>query len=119
DCLRRFGERLRPLRATSVRAVGTNTLRLARNRRELMESAQEALGYPIDVISGTEEARLTYSGVRHAMMNAATRCLVVDVGGGSTECVLGEDGQVLAVNSLFMGCVSHTMRHFPDGKLST
>jgi exopolyphosphatase/guanosine-5'-triphosphate,3'-diphosphate pyrophosphatase len=115
DCLERFGQRLRPMKSPSVRAVGTNTLRRARNAREFIESAEQALGFPIEVISGAEEARLVYLGVSHALADETGRRLVVDIGGGSTECILGERFEAFRTESLHMGCVSHTQRFFPGG----
>lgn len=117
-CLSRFGQRLRDMPATSVRAVGTNTLRVARNARTFLALAQEALGHPIEVVSGREEARLVYLGVIGSLpTNGGTRRLVVDVGGGSTECVIGEGHEVLKVESLYMGCVSFSLAHFRDGRI--
>src|SRR5262245_54461325 len=88
-CLARFGERLRELPAANVRAVGTNTLRKARGARGFLERARAALGHPVEVISGQEEARLVYQGVAQDLGPGEDRRLVVDIGGGSTECILG------------------------------
>lgn len=121
-CLERFGQRLAEMPADSVRAVGTNTIRSMRKGREFLTRAQEALGHDIDVIPGREEARLIYQGVAHDILHGVGeiegRRLVVDIGGGSTECVLGERLDVLECDSLFMGCVSFTQRFFRGGKLS-
>ncbi|MBI4954451.1 MAG: Ppx/GppA family phosphatase [Myxococcales bacterium] len=120
-CLARFGERLRGMRADRVRAVGTNTLRQARNSASFAERAQRALGYPIETISGQEEARLVYLGVGQTVPSsdgAAERRLVIDIGGGSTECIIGEGTRILEADSLFMGCVGLTQRCFPDGELT-
>lgn len=117
-CLRRFGERLGDLPPDRVRAVGTNTLRLARNALEVRLRAERALGHPIDVVSGQEEARLIYLGVSRHRPLAEGRRLVVDVGGGSTEIVVGQALDVLRVHSLFMGCVGWTERFFGDGQLT-
>jgi exopolyphosphatase/guanosine-5'-triphosphate,3'-diphosphate pyrophosphatase len=87
ESLRRFGQRIRDFAADSVRAVATNTLRVARNGRAFLDEAAEALGHPIEVISGREEARLIYLGVSHTLSNDDLGCrLVLDIGGGSTEC---------------------------------
>jgi exopolyphosphatase / guanosine-5'-triphosphate,3'-diphosphate pyrophosphatase len=114
SCLERFGQRVRELPLGTVRAAGTNTLRLAKNRDRFIERAQKALGHPVEVISGREEARLIYLGVAHSVPNEAGRRLVVDIGGGSTECIIGEEFDALSTESLYMGCVSFTLRHFKD-----
>jgi exopolyphosphatase / guanosine-5'-triphosphate,3'-diphosphate pyrophosphatase len=117
-CLERFGQRIRDMNADSVRVVGTNALRLARRKQAFLERAREALGHPIEIISGMEEARLIYSGVAHTMPSEAGRRLVCDIGGGSTELIIGEGLQPLELESLQMGCVSLSERFFRDGKLS-
>jgi exopolyphosphatase/guanosine-5'-triphosphate,3'-diphosphate pyrophosphatase len=116
--LRRFGERLRGMPSSDVRAVGTNTLRKARNAAEVEELFSEALGHPIEVIAGREEARLIYSGVAHVTPERSGRQLVLDIGGGSTECIIGEDFEPTLLDSLYMGCVSYTQRFFGDGQIS-
>ena len=116
-CLARMGQRLRDLAPARVRAVGTNTLRKARNAPEFLERAHEALGHPIEIIAGREEARLIYLGVAHFLPDDETRSLVVDIGGGSTECIVGEGSHVLEADSLHMGCVSYSLRFFPEGEL--
>ncbi len=116
-CLERFGQRLRGMEPGSVRAVGTNTLRRARNGRQFLAAAQRALGHPIEVISGQEEARLIYLGVAHSRADDQGRRLVMDIGGGSTELIIGERFEPLHMESLYMGCVSMSRAHFPDGVL--
>ncbi len=116
-CVRRFGERLRGMSATQVRAVGTSTLRVARNSREFLERAEEALGHRIEIVSGLEEARLIYLGVAHDLSDDVGRRLVVDIGGGSTECILGERFEPLRTDSLHMGSVNWTQRYFKDGSI--
>lgn len=118
DCLRRFGERLRGLPPAAVRAVATNTFRIARNAPQFVEAAQQALGFPIDIIAGREEARMIFIGVSHDLPQAAHKRLVVDIGGGSTEFVVGQGYAPHEMESLYMGCVSYSMRFFGDGKLS-
>jgi exopolyphosphatase/guanosine-5'-triphosphate,3'-diphosphate pyrophosphatase len=118
ETLARFGERLRHIPAKQVRAVGTNTLRQVKNQKAILRKAAEALGHPIEVISGPEEARLIYLGVSHSLPFEDERRLVVDIGGGSTECIIGEGFESHRAASLFMGCVSYTLNHFPDGELS-
>jgi exopolyphosphatase/guanosine-5'-triphosphate,3'-diphosphate pyrophosphatase len=115
--LRRFGERLRGMPASAVRAVGTNTLRKARNAAAVEERFAEALGHPIEVIAGREEARLIYSGVAHVIPETGRR-LVLDIGGGSTECIIGDGFDPIVLDSLYMGCVSYTQRFFGDGQIS-
>lgn len=117
EALGRFGERLRGFRKSAVRAVGTNTLRVARNAEQFLEEAEAVLGFPIEVVFGREEARLIYLGVAHSLPPSADRRLVVDVGGGSTEFVIGTGLEPELMESISMGCVSWTMRYFPDGSL--
>ncbi len=117
-CLQRFGQRLRDMHADSVRVVGTNALRLAHKKQAFLERAREALGHPIEIIAGMEEARLIYSGVAHTMPSEPGRRLVADIGGGSTELIIGEGLNPLELESLQMGCVSWSERFFRDGKIS-
>jgi exopolyphosphatase/guanosine-5'-triphosphate,3'-diphosphate pyrophosphatase len=116
--LQRFGQRLRDMRAESVRVVGTNTLRRAKRKGAFIDRAREALGHPIEVISGIEEARLIYLGVAHTSPSVPGRRLVVDIGGGSTEFIIGEGMQTKQLESLHMGCVSMTTRFFEDGVIT-
>ena len=115
--LRQFGERLRGFEVGAVRAVATNTLRVARNAPQFLALAEDVLGFPIDVIAGREEARLIYVGVAHSLPNSSQRRLVVDIGGGSTEFIIGRAFDPLLTESLYMGCVSYSLRYFPDGKV--
>jgi exopolyphosphatase/guanosine-5'-triphosphate,3'-diphosphate pyrophosphatase len=117
-CLERFGQRLRDMQASDVRVVGTNALRVARRKQAFLERAREALGFPIEIVSGMEEARLIYSGVAHNLPNEEGRRLVLDIGGGSTEIIIGEHFEPLELESLQMGCVSLSQRFFGDGRLS-
>ena len=116
ECLRRFGQRLADVHASHVRAVGTNTLRAARDRA-FVDEAQAALGHPIEIISGREEARLVYLGVAHTLADDHGSRLVVDIGGGSTECILGERFEALETHSLSMGCVQYSRRFFASGAI--
>jgi exopolyphosphatase/guanosine-5'-triphosphate,3'-diphosphate pyrophosphatase len=116
-CLERFGQRVRELPQGAVRTAGTNTLRQARNAADFLERARKVLGHPIEIIAGREEARLIYLGVAHSVPSDGGRRLVIDIGGGSTECILGEGFDSIATESLFMGCVSYTSRFFPRGML--
>ena len=116
--LRRFGQRLRDMQADKVRVVGTNTLRRARNASTFLVAAEEALGHPVEVISGIEEARLIYLGVSHHIEGSAGRSLVLDIGGGSTELIIGEGFEPRRLESLAIGCVGLSREFFGDGKLS-
>lgn len=117
DCLERFGQRLRGMPVGSVRVVGTNTLRRARQADKFLARAQTALGHPIEVISGREEARLIYQGVASELADEGPR-LVLDIGGGSTELILGEGREAKSMESLHMGCVSMSETHFPEGRIT-
>ncbi len=117
DSLRKMAERLRGVPADHIRIVGTNTLRTAANAETFISQAESILPAPINIISGTEEARLIYLGVANDFSPGNSRRLVVDIGGGSTELVIGAQKPQL-MESLDMGCVSFSRRFFPDGKLS-
>ena len=117
-CLERFGQRLRDMKAETVRVVGTNTFRQARRKGAFLERARGALGHPIEIIAGIEEARLIYLGVLHSSPSEAGNRLVVDIGGGSTELIIGEGGHTKQLESLRMGCVSMTNQFFDDGELT-
>ena len=118
DCLARFGERLRDFHADSVRAAGTSTIRRAREDSTFMVEAEEALGHPIEIVSGLEEARLIYKGVTHSLPPTYGFRLVMDIGGGSTELILGQGAEPRALESLPLGCVSMTERFFPGGRIT-
>ena len=115
--LRRFAERLEGMPAGAVRVVGTNALRVAKNAPEFLRRAEKVLGFPIEVIPGREEARLIYLGVVHSLPLANHNRLVVDIGGGSTEFIIGNRLRPKAMESLYMGCVSYTGRFFGDGRI--
>ena len=116
-CLRRFGQRLRELDSEDVRAVGTNTFRAADNVDEFLDQAEQALEHPIDIISGVEEARMIYNGVVRTQETGDERRLVVDIGGGSTEMILGQGVDAQRMNSFYMGCVSMSQHYFTNGKI--
>lgn len=118
DCLARFGERLRHLPSQRVRAIATNTVRQLRNPQAFLVPAETALGHPIEIVSGREEARLIYLGVAQDMPPTAKQRLVIDIGGGSTEFIIGRGFEPLERESLQMGCVATTRRFFPDGKIT-
>ncbi len=117
DCLERLGQRLRDLPPENVRVVATNTLRRANNAADFMRKAEAALGHTVEIISGREEARLIYLGVSHALENQHERRLVVDIGGGSTELILGRRFEPEVMESLYMGCVGLSRKYFPEGEL--
>ena len=118
DCLEQFGQRIRNLPQGDVRIVGTNTMRVATNAREFAQEAQQMLGHPIEIISGREEARLIYLGVAHGRATREGRRLVVDIGGGSTELIIGEGKESLLRESMYTGCVSASVHYFSDGKIT-
>ncbi|MEM1432519.1 MAG: exopolyphosphatase [Pseudomonadota bacterium] len=118
ECLRRFGQRLHQLPSNHVRVVGTSTLRRAKNSGDFLRAAEAALGHQIETISGVEEARLIYLGVAHDLDATDERRLVIDIGGGSTELIVGHRYETEVVNSLHMGCVNMTQRYFKSGKLT-
>ncbi|MEN8129730.1 MAG: exopolyphosphatase [Pseudomonadota bacterium] len=116
-CLQRFGERLRSMPAGTVRVAGTNTLRQARNAQTFLLAGKQALGHPIEIINGMEEARLIYLGAAHGLAASDANRLVVDIGGGSTELIIGRGFEPQRRESLHMGCVSMSRAHFGDGHL--
>jgi len=117
-CLSRFGQRLRGIKRSRIRAVATNTVRQLRSPRAFLLTAETALGAPIEVVSGREEARLIYLGVAHGLNDPRQRQLVIDVGGGSTELIIGQGFETLETESLQMGCVATTKRFFADGRIT-
>lgn len=117
DCLGRFAQRIRGIPVGSVRVVGTNTLRVARNARQFIARAEQVLGHDIEVVAGREEARLIYLGVSHTLPDHAGRRLVVDIGGGSTELIIGERFESVETESLHMDCVSYSQRYFANGEI--
>jgi exopolyphosphatase/guanosine-5'-triphosphate,3'-diphosphate pyrophosphatase len=117
EALAKFGERLRGFPRAAVRAVGTNTLRVAKNAPQFLREARATLGFPIEVISGREEARLIYLGVAHSLPASSEKRLVVDIGGGSTELIIGTGLEPLLTESLYMGCVSYSLKYFPEGRI--
>jgi exopolyphosphatase/guanosine-5'-triphosphate,3'-diphosphate pyrophosphatase len=115
-CLRRFGQRLAGMRRGQVRIVGTNTLRAAKNGSTFVRRAQNAIAHPIEIIGGREEARLVYLGVAHSDVPVDGRRLVIDIGGGSTELIIGEGFEPVQMESAPIGCVRLTHDHFADGR---
>jgi exopolyphosphatase/guanosine-5'-triphosphate,3'-diphosphate pyrophosphatase len=116
-CLARFRERLSGLHPSAVRAVATNTFRIAKNASTFLPQAEAALGFPIDIIAGLEEARLIYLGVAHVLPSSPAPRLVIDIGGGSTEFIIGRGLTPERLESLKLGCVSLSQRFFPHGAL--
>lgn len=117
-CLSRFGQRLRDIPAERVRVVGTNTLRRMKRSAEFLAAAELALGHSVETISGREEARLVFGGVTHGMGRNDPRRLVVDIGGGSTEIIIGRGTRPRLMESVALGCVVHTQRYFDDGQIT-
>ena len=116
--LKRFGERISGFHPNRVRAVATNTFRVARNVADILPRAEAALGFPIEVIAGQEEARLIFSGVANELPPSTNKRLVIDIGGGSTEVIIGRGYEPLHMASLYMGCVSFGQHFFPDGRIT-
>ncbi len=117
-CLERFSQRLRPLPRRNIRAVGTNTMRQIHPDDSFLRRAEMALRHSIEIIAGREEARLVYLGVAHGLAAGEQTRLVVDIGGGSTELIIGQGFTPLQRESLFMGCVSMSRRYFRDGNIT-
>jgi exopolyphosphatase/guanosine-5'-triphosphate,3'-diphosphate pyrophosphatase len=118
ECLERFGQRICDFPPGSLRIVGTNTLRTAKNSQEFILKAEKALGHPIDIIAGVEEARLIYQGVANSLGSHANSRFVMDIGGGSTEYIIGKDDTARVKESLNMGCVTISNRFFRNGVIS-
>ena len=116
NCLKRFGDRLQYFKPENVRVAGTNTIRNLKPPDEFIREGSKLLGYPIEVVSGREEARLVYLGVSHTLSNDHGKQLVIDIGGGSTEFIIGQDFIPYELESLEIGAASSTSRFFPNGK---
>lgn len=114
ECLAKFGERLQGFKPEQVRAVATNTFRVAKNIAQFVPKAEAALGFPIEIIAGREEARLIYTGMVHTLPPNGDRMLVIDIGGGSTEFVIGSDLKPTSTESLPLGCVTYSIRFFQN-----
>ncbi len=114
-CLQRYSERLQGIPKNNVRVVGTNALRKAKNSKSFLKEAEQILGYNIDIIAGREEARLIYLGVSHTQADDKGSRLVIDIGGGSTEFIIGCRFEAQITESLHMGCVSYAQQYFDDG----
>ncbi|MFK8012629.1 MAG: exopolyphosphatase [Marinicellaceae bacterium] len=116
--LEKIGQRIEHISKSNFRVVGTNTLRKAKNSADFIPRAEKALGKPIDIVSGREEARILYLGVAHCLPSNQGQRLVIDIGGGSTELIIGEDFEPRLRESLHMGCVSYTKKFFSNGIIS-
>ena len=117
-CLHRFGERIKHFPANNVRIAGTNTLRSMKDSDAFITVANQALKHEISIISGHEEARIVYLGVSHSLSNDYGKQLVIDIGGGSTEFIIGKEFEPKALDSLNIGSVSATQRFFGDNQLT-
>ncbi len=118
DCLARFGQRIAGIPATRVRAIATNAVRRLSDPEGFLYQAEQALGQPVDVVSGREEGRLIFLGVSHGLPRSRHKRLVIDIGGGSTEFIIGRELEPLQTESVQVGCVASTLRFFPDGVLT-
>lgn len=119
EVLARFGERLVGFSKKQVRVVGTSALRVARNSADFIAIANKTLGFNIEVIAGTEEARLIYIGAMHSLSYTENKRLVIDIGGGSTEFIIGEGYKPMVMESVTMGCVSFSNNYFLNGALTS
>jgi len=119
ECLNQFGERLREIPPENARVVGTNTFRKARKASEFMRSARRAIGHRVEVISGIEEARLIYQGVARNLRPDGKQRLVIDIGGGSTEVIIGKGLKPICMESLSVGCVDANRAYFPQGQITS
>ncbi len=118
ECLSQFGQRIANLKTNRVRAVATQTVRQLKSPQAFLMTAETALGHPIEIISGREEARLIYLGVSSDLPNHRGKRLVIDIGGASTEFIIGEAKKSILTESLRMGCVATTRKFFEDGKIT-
>lgn len=118
SALRRFREKLEGIPPQNIRAVGTQALRVATNSAEFLPKAEEALGHPIEIIAGREEARLVFSGCAHTLPPSSEKRLVVDIGGASTELIIGCGFIAKECESFHVGCVNTSRAFFPDGKIT-
>jgi exopolyphosphatase/guanosine-5'-triphosphate,3'-diphosphate pyrophosphatase len=118
DCLSRFSQRLQNIHKKDIRIAGTNTLRIAKNSNKFIKRARKVLDHRIDIISGIEEARLVYNGAVYSLADLGEKRLVVDIGGGSTEIIIGKNLNPMKLESLHMGCVSITKIFFSDGVIT-
>lgn len=119
ETIARFAERLRDVPTNHIRMVGTNTLRRAKGAERFMRRAAELIGRPVEIVSGREEARLIWSAVAHTLPETRARRLVIDIGGGSTELVIGKSFRPLLMESLNIGCVSMMQSAFSQGRIKS
>lgn len=118
ETLSRFQEKIKDFPKHCVRAVGTQTIRVARNNREFIEKAQQVLGFPIEILPGQEEARLIFEGCSHCLPASTKKRFIVDIGGGSTELVTGVGNHADRCESFHVGCVNLSLEYFPNGQIT-
>ncbi|TBR38991.1 MULTISPECIES: Ppx/GppA phosphatase family protein [Dyella] len=118
NCLARFGQRIAGLPSIRVRAVATNTVRRLASPQSFLTAAEAALGHPVEIVSGREEGRLIFLGASHDLPSSRENRMVIDVGGGSTEFIIGRGLAPLHTESVQAGCIASTLRFFPGGKLN-
>jgi len=118
ECLKTFAQRISDLPQSTVRVAGTNTLRVAKNAQEFVDKAEDILAHSIEIIAGREEARLIYLGVAHGLATKEGKRLVIDIGGGSTEFIIGQGMNPLRRESFYTGCVSANKHFFSSGKIT-
>ena len=118
EALFEMEQRIRNIPPEQVRAVGTNTMRVAKNGEDFLKAAEKALGHEIEIINGTEEARLIYQGIIRHNSFSNDRNMVIDVGGGSTEVIIGDKGKHILLRSMKMGCANMGYRFFPKGEIT-
>ena len=118
NCLQRFSERLRDIPKSQIRAVGTKTLRSIQNARNFLKKSEQVLGSSIEIVSGYEEARLVYNGLSHTVIDDSHNRLVIDIGGGSTEFVIGKGYNPQLLESLSLGCVTYTKNYFDNSPIA-
>ena len=118
ETLSRFHEKIKDFPKHCVRAVGTQTIRVARNNREFIEKAQQVLGFPIEILPGQEEARLIFEGCSHCLPASTKKRFIVDIGGGSTELVTGVGNHADRCESFHVGCVNLSLKYFPNGQIT-
>ena len=119
EALERMGQVLKDYPLNAVRVVATNTLRVATNVANFLPDAEKAIGYPIEIISGEEEARLIYMGIANQFVMSGERRLVIDIGGGSTELILGHGQKIECAESISVGTIGHSRHFFPDGLIDS
>ena len=118
QCLARFGQRLAGLAPGRVRVVATNTVRRLASPHHFLGAAEAALGHPVEIVSGIEEGRLIFLGAAHDLPATTAPRLIIDIGGGSTEFIIGQGLLPRFTESVQVGCIASTLRFFPQGKIT-